>query len=158
VGAEGCKTHHYRYRPPLLRLFQDSMSVSPYFAPKHTSVTQNNSRTQNARVSTCPFSYQYLVDTSTHSHSSTLCAFPTILGKTATLIRSRNPVADTFLSVVADCSDSDGHCKARRPSDRILTLLVAIKQASLLLLAVLNLQLQSAVPFPHCFITLCQLR
>ena len=69
----GCKTHHYRYRPPLLRLFQDSMSVSPYFVPKHTSVTQHNSRTQNALVSTCPSSYQYLIDTLTYSHSSALC-------------------------------------------------------------------------------------
>jgi hypothetical protein len=49
------------------------MSVSPYFAPKHTSVTQHNSGTQNARVSTCPSYYQYLIDTLTYSHSSALC-------------------------------------------------------------------------------------
>ena len=64
-GGGVCKTHHYGYRPPLLRLFQDSMSVSPYFAPKHISVTRHNSGTQNARVSTCPSSYQYLNDTLT---------------------------------------------------------------------------------------------
>ena len=72
-GGGGCKTHHYRYRPPLLRLFQDSMSVSPYFAPKHTSATQHNSRTKNARVGTCPSSHQYLIDTLTYSHSSAHC-------------------------------------------------------------------------------------
>jgi hypothetical protein len=88
-----------------------------------------------------------------HIHISGHSAFPAILGKkAATSIRNRKPVADTFfLYVVADRRESDGHCMAGRPSDRILTLLVAIKPARLLLIAVLNLfqQLHSAVSFPY---------